>query len=256
MGLQRAQGGPDNPPVFPAQLAPTDYTTGALGALGTVLALYARARTGMAQRVDANLLTGAILLSSPWFTRYAGKPERPLSDKGQYGLGPFHRLYRLRDGWIYIVASTPAEQRAVLTTAGSSLAPLAKTPAKPGQHPNDGPVAHALAEAFAGRAVADLLRDLRSAQAPCAVAQDGDSALFLEDPHALANGMVAVRPHPTVGRLRVAWRSIQFAHTAPTIGRPTALLGQHTDEVLRELGYCDADIRDLHERHIVRTELP
>ena len=46
MGLQRAQGGPENPPVFPAQLAPTDYTTGALGALGTVLALYARARTG------------------------------------------------------------------------------------------------------------------------------------------------------------------------------------------------------------------
>jgi hypothetical protein len=42
MGLQRAQGGPDNPPVFPAQLAPTDYVNGAMGALGTILALYAR----------------------------------------------------------------------------------------------------------------------------------------------------------------------------------------------------------------------
>jgi crotonobetainyl-CoA:carnitine CoA-transferase CaiB-like acyl-CoA transferase len=36
MGLSRAQGGPDNPPVFPAQLAPTDYTNGAMGALGTI----------------------------------------------------------------------------------------------------------------------------------------------------------------------------------------------------------------------------
>ena len=39
MGMSRAQGGPDNPPVFPAQLAPTDYTNGAMGALGTILAL-------------------------------------------------------------------------------------------------------------------------------------------------------------------------------------------------------------------------
>ena len=255
MGLQRAQGGPENPPVFPAQLAPTDYTTGALGALGTVLALYARARTGVAQRVDANLLSGAILLSSPWFTRYVGKPERPLSDKGQYGLGPFHRLFSLRDGWIYIVASTPVEQRALLAAAGLSPDYLASAPTKPGQHPNDGPLASALADAFAGRTVADLLRDLRSTQVPCAEAQAGDSAFFLEDPHALENGMIAVRPHPTAGRLRVAWRSIQFAHTAPTAGRPTALLGQHTDEVLREVGYADLDIRDLHERHIVKTEL-
>ena len=58
MGLSRAQGGPDNPPVFPAQLAPTDYTNGAMGALGTILALFARARTGVVQRVDSDLLCG------------------------------------------------------------------------------------------------------------------------------------------------------------------------------------------------------
>ena len=118
MGLQRAQGGPDNPPVFPAQLAPTDYVNGAMGALGTILALYARARSGIAQRVDCDLLGAAIVLSSPWFTRYSGKPERPLADKEQYGLGPFHRLYRLRDGWIYVVAESEAERRAMCTVFG------------------------------------------------------------------------------------------------------------------------------------------
>ena len=86
MGLQRAQGGPGNPPVFPAQLAPTDFTTGAMGALGTILALFVRERTGVVQRVDSNLLNGGIILSSEWFTRYAGKPTRRLADKGQYGL--------------------------------------------------------------------------------------------------------------------------------------------------------------------------
>jgi len=113
MGLSRAQGGPDNPPVFPAQLAPTDYTNGAMGALGTILALLVRVRTGVVQRVDSDLLAGGILLGSAWFTRYAGKPERQLADKQQYGLGPFHRLYRSRDGWIYVVAETDEARRAM-----------------------------------------------------------------------------------------------------------------------------------------------
>ncbi|HEX9871854.1 MAG TPA: CoA transferase, partial [Candidatus Tectomicrobia bacterium] len=47
MGLSRAQGAPENPPVFYSQLAPTDFTAGAMGALGTILALFVRERTGV-----------------------------------------------------------------------------------------------------------------------------------------------------------------------------------------------------------------
>ena len=118
MGMSRAQGGPNNPPVFAAQLAPTDYTNGAMGALGTIMALYARKRTGVVQRVEGNLLNAAVVLSSEWFSKYAGKPERPLADKDQYGLTPFHRLYRLSDGWMYVVARDDAERRAVCAVAG------------------------------------------------------------------------------------------------------------------------------------------
>ena len=83
MGLSRAQGGPDNPPVFPAQLAPTDYTNGAMGAFGTILALYVRNRTGIVQRVDSNLLDGGIdadvglVLRVPRPTRAPARRQRP-----------------------------------------------------------------------------------------------------------------------------------------------------------------------------------
>jgi len=254
MGLQRAQGGPENPPVFPAQLAPTDYTTGALGAFGTILGLLHRSRTGVAQRVDVNLLTGGILLSSTWFTRWSGRPERPLADKGQYGLGPFHRLFSVVDGWIYIVAESDAERRAVLEVAGLPTALTASADARIGGHPNDAPLAHALAEAFSARRLADCLHELKRAGVACAEAQPGDSEHFLTDPHALANDMVAVRAHPTAGRLRVAWQSIRFAETRPPMGRPTPLLGEHTVEVLRELGYATAEIEALHQSGTVRTE--
>lgn len=249
MGMSRAQGGPENPPVFAAQLAPTDYINGAMGALGTILALYARKRTGIVQRVDGNLLNAAVLLSSAWFSKYAGKPERPLADKDQYGLTPYHRLYRLSDGWIYVVARDDAERAALCKVAGVDE----DTSPAPG-HPNQTPFARIMTEAFAGRSLRETLAALKAAGTPCVEAQAGDSELFLDDPHAQAMDMVAVRQHATAGELRVSWQYVQFGGTAPTTGNPTPLLGENTDEVLRDIGYSDADIAAMHANGAVKTE--
>ena len=256
MGLQRAQGGPDNPPVFPAQLAPTDFTTGAMGTLGTILALYARARTGIVQRVESNLLSGGILLSSEWFTRYGGRPERPLADKDQYGLGPFHRLFRMQDGWIYVVAESASARRSVCRVAGVPIPTDADLQAASGQHPNSTAFAASLAAAFEAKSAAPVLSALKAAGVPCAEAPAADSEHFLGDAIALDNGMVATRQHPKVGTLRVAWQAVQFAQTAPSLGRHTPLLGEHTGEVLREAGYSDSEIAVLHADGTVRTEAP
>jgi len=254
MGMERAQGGPENPPVFPAQLAPTDFTNGAMGALGMVLALFARHRTGTVQRVDANLLNAAVVLSSAWFTKYDGQPVRPLADKEQYGLNPFHRLYRLSDGWIYVVAAEAAQQRALCTVAGMGSANLDDAKPAAGQHPVDTPFAQGLAEAFAGRALAETLDALKQAGVPCAEAQKPDSEHFLDDPHTEANDMIMTRQHPTGGELRVAWNYIRFGNTKDTKGRPTPLLGEHNEDVLREIGYDDAKIRALYDDGVIKTE--
>jgi crotonobetainyl-CoA:carnitine CoA-transferase CaiB-like acyl-CoA transferase len=231
MGLSRAQGGPENPPVFAAQLAPTDFTTGAMGALGTILALYHRQRTGVVQRVDSNLLSGGIVLSSAWFTRYAGRPERPLADKEQMGLGPCHRLVNVSDGWIYLAADTEAQQQALarLTSGGKSLPALTRQAA---------------------------LSSLAAAGIPAAEVTSPDSDWFLAHAQARANGMVAERQHPTAGRFWVSWQTIAFPGGTPTAGLPTPLLGEHTEAVLRESGYTDAEIAALYEARTVLTERP
>ena len=255
MGLERAQGGPDNPPVFPAQLAPTDVTTGAMGALGTILALFVRARSGVAQRVDSDLLGGGIVLSSAWFTRHAARAERPLADKEQYGLGPFHRLYRLRDGWVYVVAGSEEARRAMCASVGFATPDsLALQPAD-GSHPNTTPFALELVAAFAGRSVAETIAALKAAGVPYSEVPAGDAEIFLDDPHAIANDMVAVRRHAKAAKLRVAWRLIRFADTRDSAGLPTPLLGEHTDQVLREIGYDEAEIRRLHADGVVKSEV-
>lgn len=254
MGLSRAQGGPDNPPVFAAQLAPTDYTNGAMGALGTILALFARARSGVVQRVESDLLAGGIVLSSAWFTRYAGKPERQLADKEQYGLGPFHRLYRSRDGWIYVVAESDKARRAMCAIFGFSMPePSALQPGN-GHHPNTTPFAIKLAAVIEQHSVSETLAALSAAGVPCTEAPPGDAEVFLDDPHATANDMVAVRQHPTVGKMRVAWQLVQFGATRASAGLPTPLLGEHTGQVLREMGCGESEIRSLHADGVVKTE--
>ena len=249
MGLSRAQGGPDNPPSFPAQLAPTDYTTGAIATLGLILALYRQRLDGTVQRVESNLLNGAVLLSSAWFSRYAGKPERPLADQRQYGLNACHRLYRLGDGWIYVAADRPEEQAAL----GRWLGVADLDPAGTG-HPAVSPLAAAMAAAFGDRNLAEALSGLKAAGVPAAEARPGDNKLFLDDPHSIANGLVVARRHPKVGEIRTAWNYIQFADTTPSAGRPTPLLGQHTAEILAEAGLTGGEIEGLFTAGVALAE--
>ena len=256
MGLSRAQGGAENPPVFPAQLAPTDYTAGAMGAFGTILALFVRERTGRAQRVDTNLLNGGIMLTSEWFTRYEGKRPRPLADKGQYGLTAFHRLYEVNDGWLYVAADAPAARQALCEAVG-----FASNPEQPdgltreGEgHPSVAPPADALAQRFAALCLTEAVKRLQSANVPCAPVVGGDSEIFLDDPHATDNWMVLAYKHPVVGHMLVAGHYVQFGNTPVVPGKPTPLLGQHTQDMLREVGYTEDAIADLYGKTVVKTE--
>ena len=252
MGLERAQGGPENPPVFPAQLAPTDYTNGAMGALGTILAMFCRLRTGVVQRVDCNLLNSAVVLSSAWFTRYVDKPERQLADKHQYGLTPYHRLYQLKDGWIYLVARNPKEKAILHKLTGvPKPANLAKS-----IHPNETTLAKNMSSAFAEKYLNKTLQFLKTQGVPALKAQPGDSHRFLYDPHAIANGMVTEVPHPKLGKLRLTHRYICFSNTLMSEERVTPLLGEHTTEVLREIGCANNEIIELYKNCIIKSETP
>jgi crotonobetainyl-CoA:carnitine CoA-transferase CaiB-like acyl-CoA transferase len=242
--------------VFPAQLAPTDFTTGAMGALGTILALFVRERTGVVQRVDSNLLNGGIVLSSEWFTRYAGKPTRRLADKGQYGLDAFHRLYQAHDGWLYVAAATPAERLALCRELDCEAIGRDDAPPPANCHPAETLLAQTLAQRFAGLTLVESLAHLQQAGVPCAPAVAGHSEIFLNDPQAAANDMVGVHQHPVIGRLRLARHYIRFGHTQAVPGRPTPLLGEHTREILREVGFSAQGIAALYAKGVVKTEEP
>src|SRR5262249_27791983 len=151
---------------------------------------------------------------------------------------------RLRDGWIYLVAESEAERRAVCAGFGCA-APEPSLLHQTDGHPNTSPFAVELATAVAGRATSEMLASLPAAGVACREVPSGDSAVFLDHAHAAANGLVATRDHPRVGKLRVVCQLVQFADTRGPIGLPTPLLGEHTADVLGEVGYSECEIRSL-----------
>jgi crotonobetainyl-CoA:carnitine CoA-transferase CaiB-like acyl-CoA transferase len=135
---------------------------------------------------------------------------------------------------------------------GLSMPPAAAS--EPGQHPNATPLALQLAAAIEQRSLTQVLIQLKAAGVAATEAAPPDSEIFLDHPNTTANGMVAVREHAKAGTLRVAWQLVHFGDTRPSAGLPTPLLGEHTTQVLREIGCSEEKIARLHAAGIVKTE--
>ena len=233
-GLQHAQGGYDGPPVYLGALAPCDYTGGALGALATVLALVARERHGIAQRVNTSLLAAGALVCVDGFMRYEGMSPRPLPDSDQYGVGPLRRVYRTSDGWIAVAADLPETSDALTWLTSSDQAE----------------------RTFADMTVSEALETLASRSIPCAPVVHDYVTGFFTDPQAEANRMVTEFDHPTVGTVKLSGNLVSFDSFTTLPDRTTPLLGQHTSEILGDLGYTSGQVRDLYESGVVKTEAP
>ena len=257
MGLERAQGGQGNPPSFPAQLAPTDFTTGTMTAFGIVLALFARARgTAKGQRVEVNLLDGGILLSSEWFTRYSGRPKRELADKQQFGPNPFHRIYQTVDGFIYVSADDQETQAAMLKALSCDGLDVAVLVQSADGHLNDSEAAQLVASRFAELTTSAAEERMVATGVPCAPVAAAESEVFFDDPMSKLNGWAATKPHATAGRLTAVCRyTAQGEFHDPGI-LPTPLLGEQNADILRESGFADVDINELERNQLITHEEP
>ncbi|MEM9358021.1 MAG: CoA transferase, partial [Pseudomonadota bacterium] len=257
MGLERAQGGQGNPPSFPAQLAPTDFTTGTMTAFGIVLSMFARARgNAKGQRVEVNLLDGGILLSSEWFTRYASRPQRELADKQQFGPNPFHRIYQTADGFIYVAADSQVEQAAMLTALSCEELDVAMLARSDDGHPNDSAAAQQLATRFASLTNPEAEEKLIAAGVPCAPVAAAESEAFFSDPMSKLNGWAVTKPHATAGMLTAVCRYIGQGDFQDGNILPTPLLGEQNWEILRESGLSDDDIAQLQRDELITHENP
>jgi crotonobetainyl-CoA:carnitine CoA-transferase CaiB-like acyl-CoA transferase len=219
-----------------------DTGNGFLSAIGVIQALYHRARTGVAQRVDTSILNAAMLTTSYAATTSdgAGLP-RPRLDAMQTGISACYGMYPTADAWLCIAVLTEAHWvalAAVLPVIGRD--PRFATAEQ--RSAADRELRVALAAELVTRAAADWFATLDAAGVPCEISSERFAEEFFDDPAMRDAGRTVTYDHPELGRFEHSGLAIDFSETPGIVWGPPPLVGEHSREVLDQFGFAGTEI--------------
>jgi crotonobetainyl-CoA:carnitine CoA-transferase CaiB-like acyl-CoA transferase len=250
-GVMAAQGGHHSHPVY-LTCAICDYGAAMLSAYGGALALRAREATGRGQFCETSLLQSAMAFQAGEFIFYKGRPDMEDGHPERRGDSPLVRAYKCRDdGWLFISIRQPKEWDALRGAISGLPASTFEAAAHDSANAAQGNLAAAITAALSAMDRAPALELLKRAGVPAAAVQYARD--LFEDPQVLANELIVELPHSHWERVWQTGALIKFSATPTTIERAGPLLGEHSNEILREfLGYDDAKLASLRERRIIK----
>ena len=233
-----------NPPIW-SRSGMGDTGNALLAAIGVTQALARRDRTGEGQFVSTSIVNACLLNTSYAWIHADGTPGGwDHVDADQWGLGPLYRMYPTADGWVMLAAVTDAEWEALVAALGD------EGPAGDGRFADAAgraaaadALAASLASWFAGRTSADAFAVLDGGGVPVEVVDEDFCREVFDDPEARALGWVAETHAGNVGRFEDPGLLVDLSETPGVVQRGPCLCGEHTREILAELGY-DADAVD------------
>jgi crotonobetainyl-CoA:carnitine CoA-transferase CaiB-like acyl-CoA transferase len=251
-------GEADRPPAIPLNLI-ADYGGAAMhGAVGVLLALYARGNSGRGQHVDVSHLdaTLSMLAATPLMVPFFDGGVLPRRGQGPYsGRYAFYTTYETQDGKLLSVGSSEPWLWSNLCEAldRPDLSKYSRGPEHltRGPTPEEAQVREELQVVFRRRSRDDWLAYLADKNV-CVSAVNTLSEVF-EDPQVQHRGML-VQHEGSAGEgqldrqvgmgIKLSDTPGRFRHSAP---QP----GQHTDEILSSLGYGESDLKSLREQRVV-----
>ncbi len=237
-------------PVIPLNLI-ADYAGGGLcGAVGILAALMAREKTGMGQYVDIAMSEGVLYMLSGLVSDVLSRgisAER--GGNRLNGGAPYYNVYRTRDDKYFSIAAIEPWFWENLCRAldREDLLPYQET-----YGPKKIEVEQALSEAFMTKTREEWFETLKDANISVGKVYSLQEAL--DDPHAQQRGMVLEIEAPDIseGRVRQVATSIHLSETPGHVAHLGSVTGQHTANILAELGFEAGAVADLVNRQVVQ----
>jgi succinate---hydroxymethylglutarate CoA-transferase len=240
-------GEPDGPPARMG-LSVVDYSTGTTCALALLAGILEARRTGRGRDIDVSLYDVAMhQLNYPaaWYLNEGLATSRAPRSAHPY-VAP-SQLFRTRDGWIFVMAQTQRFWELLCDAIGrGDLKSDPDFSDIAARRTNRESLTALLDQVFSKRETKQWLQTL-AGTVPCGPVYD--MAQALENPYFLERGGVQVFDHPDRPGFKLVASPFRLGEPLPA--NPAPKLGQHTDALLKELGFSNSDIQELKTLQIV-----
>ncbi|MCJ1318417.1 hypothetical protein MMC15_003745 [Xylographa vitiligo] len=251
MGLMHITGSRDGPPVK-VGVAVTDLTTGLYTSNSIMAALLGRARTGEGQHIDVALsdCQVATLANMASSALISGQPDSGRWGTAHPSIVPY-RAFKTADGDVLLGGGNDRLYGVLCDRLGK---PEWKTDERfitNSLRVENRTVLEDMIESITkSKSTSEWLEALDGSGMPYAAVNDIQGTLNHE--HVIARDMVKEVEHLACGRMKLVNTPVKYSYSEPSIRTPPPLLGQHTDEILRDvLGIDDAEIQSLRAEGVV-----